>query len=39
MKREGDGCGNAVTTIVAEIKNLLTVLVVVIKIKNTVVEA
>ena len=37
--REEDRCGNAVTTIVAAIKNVLTVLAVAIKIKNTVLEA
>ena len=39
MKREEDRCGNAVTTIVAPIKNVLTVLAVAIKIKNIVLEA
>ena len=37
--REEDRCGNAVTTIVAAIRNVLTVLAVAIKIKNTVLEA
>jgi len=39
MKREEDRWGNAVTTIVAASKNVITVLAVAIKIKNTVLDA